>query len=86
MNDPYEAGGVMEELTSEVITPKKRGRPRKVEMPVVETPAPVLEPVHIVVTPRPFGEDPVDANQSMPAQTLAEIEAGRRTLDKYRRG
>lgn len=89
------------EVTSEVImphsfpkepvdktAPKRRGRPKKFDLPVTETPtpAPLKAESVTVVLPEPPVERLPAASQSMTAQALAEMEAGRRTLAKYRRG
>lgn len=76
------------EVTSEVTPPKKRGRPKKVEVEIVtEDASPPEAPVPVsvkVVLPEAVTKAPVI--QTVPALTLAEMERGRETLKKYSRG
>lgn len=93
--------GEPSEVTSEVTAPKKRGRPKKAQSVTVAIPegdsgldnAPgdggsVIEPptparVQVVIPEKEV--PPIVPVQSISAQTLAELEAGRRQLAKYKR-
>lgn len=73
-----------EEVTSEVTSaPKKRGRPPKAKVVTDASPPEAPMPVTVVISEAsPPAPPPA---QSMSARTLAEIAAGQRILDKYRR-
>lgn len=87
MNDPYENQadpGIEEEVTFEVTVPKKRGRPKKVEVVMEDASPPEAPvPVKVVVTEPPVPL--VKLVQSVPAQTLAEMQRGSEAVNKWRR-